>query len=65
MKSKKNISEEPLPVSKSQRRREALELKTLAADLIKLSPSSSAIPFPWRTQKATAVRRETAEKGRS
>ena len=42
MKSKKNISEEPLPVSKSQRRRDALELKTLAADLIELSPSRLA-----------------------
>ena len=42
MKSKKNIPQEQPPVSKSQRRRDALELKSLAADLIKLSPARLA-----------------------
>ena len=42
MKSKKNFPEEQLPVSKSQRRRDALELKSLATDLIKLSPARLA-----------------------
>jgi len=37
MKYKENLSEETIPVSKSQRRRDALELKSLASELIKLS----------------------------
>jgi ribosome-associated protein len=37
MKHKENLSEETIPVSKSQRRRDALELKSLASELIKLS----------------------------
>jgi len=37
MKDKENLSEEPVLASKSQRRREALELRSLALRLIKLS----------------------------
>lgn len=37
MKDKENLSEKPVLASKSQRRREALELKSLAVQLIKLS----------------------------
>jgi len=39
MKGKENHSTEPLLASKSQRRRDALELKSLASELIKLSPA--------------------------
>jgi ribosome-associated protein len=39
MKGKEIIFEEPAPVSKSQRRRDALEIKTLALELINLSQS--------------------------
>ncbi len=39
MKDKENLSEEDAPVSKSQRRRDALELKSLALELIKMSPA--------------------------
>ena len=42
MKSKENISEEEPLTSKSQRRREALELKSLASRLISLSPARLA-----------------------
>lgn len=37
MKGKEKIPTEPIPVSKSQRRRDALELKSLAQELIKLN----------------------------
>jgi ribosome-associated protein len=39
MKGKENFSADEALVSKSQRRREALELKSLASELIKLSPA--------------------------
>jgi len=42
MKSKENHFEEALPASKSQRRREALEIKSLASELIGLSPARLA-----------------------
>lgn len=43
MKSKENFSAEPPLESKSQRRREALEMKSLAAELIKLKTSRLAL----------------------
>lgn len=42
MKSKENLTTAAEPVSKSQRRREALELKNLAGELIRLAPSARA-----------------------
>jgi ribosome-associated protein len=39
MKGKANHIEEPSPASKSQKRRDALEVKSLASELIKLSPA--------------------------
>jgi ribosome-associated protein len=39
MKGKETLPEEDAPVSKSQRRRDALELKSLALELMKISPA--------------------------
>lgn len=42
MKGKETLPEEDAPVSKSQRRRDALELKSLALELMKISPARLA-----------------------
>lgn len=59
MKRKENLSVEPAQASKSQRRREALELKSLASDLIKLSPDRlSRVPLDDGIQEAIAEARQ-------
>ncbi len=52
--SKKNLSQKPELISKSQLRRDALELKSLAARLIKLSPARLAL-VPLDEQLRDAV----------
>jgi len=59
MKDKENLSEEQIPVSKSQRRRDALELKSLASKLIKLSQARLArIPLEESVRAAIMEARQ-------
>lgn len=67
MKSKENISAEEPCVSKSQRRREALELKSLAAKLMDLSPAQLARvplgdPLKSAIEEARRIRSNVARK---
>lgn len=67
MKSKENISEEKGHISKSQRRREALELKALAAELIGLGPAMLArvpleMPLKAAIEEAQRIRSNVARK---
>ena len=58
-KGKENFSAEDSQVSKSQRRRDALELKTLASDLIKLSPARlGRVPLDDDVREAILKARE-------
>ena len=59
MKGKENISVEDSLVSKSQRRRDALELKSLASDLIKLSAARlNRVPLDEDVRAAIIEARE-------
>ena len=59
MKGKENISTEELQVSRSQRRREALEVKSLATELIKLSPARlGRVPLDEQVRSAVMEARQ-------
>jgi ribosome-associated protein len=59
MKGKENFTAEEPVASKSQRRREALELKALASELIKLAPATlSRVPLEDNVRRAIMEARE-------
>jgi ribosome-associated protein len=64
MKGKENIFEEPVLVSKSQRRRDALEIKSLAHELINLSQSKlGQVPLDEMARAAIMEARKMSSNG--
>jgi len=64
MKDKENFFEEPTVVSKSQRRRDALEIKSLASELINLSQSKlSQVPLDDMVRAAIMEARHFSSHG--